>query len=191
MKIILTGAQGTGKTTVLNAVFADTTIDTSNITKVSEVIRELAKTDASVKYNENGTEESQQLFFDTYETIFTNNNNYISDRGLVDVVAYTKWLLEHNQVSVEFYNKMYNRWIEFCERVSNYGIVYQYVPIQFDAIQDGFRSTNDEYREYIDKTILELLDDARVTYYIFGDTEKTVESRVNTIKYLMSITSME
>lgn len=191
MKIILTGAQGTGKTTVLDAVFNDSDIDTSQITKISEVIRDLAKNDSSVKYNENGTEESQKLFFDTYEDLFNKNNNYISDRGLIDVVAYTKWLLEHNKVSMEFYKNLYGRWIRFCDQAANLGIVYLYVPIQFDAVQDGFRSTDKEYREYIDKTIYELLEDAEVTYYIFGDSLKTVEERANAVKYLMKISSLD
>ena len=191
MKIILTGAQGTGKTTVLDAVFNDSDIDTSQITKISEVIRDLAKNDKSVKYNENGTEESQKLFFDTYEDLFNKNNNYISDRGLIDVVAYTKWLLEHNKVSMEFYKNIYSRWIRFCDQAANLGIVYLYVPIQFDAVQDGFRSTDKEYREYIDKTIYELLEDAEVTYYIFGDSLKTVEERANAVKYLMKISSLD
>lgn len=191
MKIILTGAQGTGKTTVLDAVFNDSDIDTSQITKISEVIRDLAKNDKSVKYNENGTEESQKLFFDTYEDLFNKNNNYISDRGLIDVVAYTKWLLEHNKVSMEFYKNLYGRWIRFCDQAANLGIVYLYVPIQFDAVQDGFRSTDKEYREYIDKTIYELLEDAEVTYYIFGDSLKTVEERANAVKYLIKISSLD
>lgn len=191
MKIILTGAQGTGKTTVLDAVFNDSDIDTSQITKISEVIRDLAKNDKSVKYNENGTEESQKLFFDTYEDLFNKNNNYISDRGLIDVVAYTKWLLKHNKVSMEFYKNLYGRWIRFCDQAANLGIVYLYVPIQFDAVQDGFRSTDKEYREYIDKTIYELLEDAEVTYYIFGDSLKTVEERANAVKYLIKISSLD
>jgi predicted ATPase len=191
MKIVLTGAQGTGKTSVLNAVFNDSDIDTSQITKISEVIRDLAKNDISVKYNENGTEESQKLFFDTYEDLFNKNNNYISDRGLIDVIAYTKWLLEHNKVSKEFYKSLYSRWIVFCNRAKNLGIVYLYVPIQFDAEQDGFRSTDKEYREYLDKTIYYLLEDAKVTYYIFGDSLKTVEERANAVKYLMKISSLD
>ena len=191
MKIILTGAQGTGKTTVLDAVFSDSDIDTSQITKISEVIRDLAKNDKSVKYNENGTEESQKLFFDVYESIFNTTSNYISDRGLIDVVAYTKWLLEHNKVSMEFYQSLYSRWIEFCNNSVNYSIVYLYVPIQFDVTDDGFRSIDKEYREYIDKTIYELLESSKVTYYIFGDTEKTVESRIKAIKYLIGISSLD
>ena len=191
MKIILTGAQGTGKSTVLDAVFNDSDIDTSQITKISEVIRDLAKNDKSIKYNENGTEESQKLFFDVYEGIFNTTSAYISDRGLIDVVAYTKWLLEHNKVSKEFYQSLYNRWLRFCDKSTNLGIVYLYVPIQFDVVQDGFRSTDTEYREYIDKTIYELLESSKVTYYIFGDTEKTVESRIKAIKYLIDISSLD
>ena len=65
-RIILTGAQGTGKTTVLN-YFKDTFL-----TPITEVARNLSK--QGVKINEDGDKKSQDVIFQTYYDLLSLNS---------------------------------------------------------------------------------------------------------------------
>ena len=157
MKYLIVGAQGTGKSTLLHH-FDD------KMTVVTEVVRNLAKTEG-IAVNEDGNMEGQTKIFDTYYDILSNTPGpYISDRGLTDVIAYTVYnmqrLIHEMKISQEegqrFIEEQINRFIDFSDK--NEDIVYFYVPIEFEVEGDGFRSTNEEFRAEVDKNISELFE---------------------------------
>ncbi len=157
MKYILTGAQGVGKTSILKKI-------EGKMTTITEVVRNLAKTDG-IAVNEEGNMEGQTKIFNTYYDILSNKQSpYISDRGLTDVIAYTVYnmqrLVHEMKISQEdsqkFIEDQINRFIKFSE--NNEDIVYFYVPIEFEVEGDGFRSTNEEFRAEVDKNISELFE---------------------------------
>ena len=83
-KLVFTGAQGTGKTTMLN-IFKD-----KFDVVITEVVRNLSK--QGVKVNELGDYEGQKRIFDEYLKLLNNDKSFISDRCLIDVLTYTKYL---------------------------------------------------------------------------------------------------
>ena len=83
MKILLTGAQGTGKSTILKE------LEKEGFKTITEVVRNLAKTGVNV--NEMGDEEGQNIIFKTYQKLLNENDDYVSDRCLIDVAAYTRY----------------------------------------------------------------------------------------------------
>ena len=186
MRYILTGAQGTGKSTLLH--YFD---DKMNV--ITEIVRKLSKTDG-VKVNENGDMDSQTKIFDTYYDILSKTNApYISDRGLTDVIGYTcsnmKRLMKEGKITQEdgqkFIENQINRFIKFSEE--NDDIVYFYIPIEFDVVDDGFRSTDEEFRKEIDENISELfeyMEEFGGGLNMFTITG-TVEERLETIKDIM------
>lgn len=167
-RIIFTGAQGTGKTTVLN-YFAE---QGQNV--ITEVVRNLAK--KGVKINKDGDEKGQTKIFKEYEKLLgtLDFNGYISDRGLVDVVAYTIYLSKHGKVSEKFADKQIKALKKFRE--ANPDITYCYFPIEFPLEDDGVRDMDEEFRMEIDSIIQYLMNICGIQpIAIRGDVEYRIE----------------
>lgn len=186
MKYLIVGAQGTGKSTLLHHFD-----DKMNV--VTEVVRNLAKTEG-IAVNENGNMEGQTRIFDTYYKILSETGSpYISDRGLTDVIAYTCYnmrkLIANGKITQEegegFIEDQINRFIDFSEK--NDDVVYFYVPIEFDVVDDGFRSTDEEFRKEIDKNISDLfeyMENLHMGLNVFT-LHGTVEERLETMEEIM------
>ena len=149
-KIIFTGAQGTGKSTIL------TYFKENGYPVITEVVRTLAQ--EGIKINEEGTIRSQEIIFDTYKQIFSNCENVMlenvvfSDRGLTDVASYTAYLAiaEHNFDAMKLLIQELEAIREWNEKND---AVYFYFPIEFPVVDDGVRSTDEKYRKFINDYI--------------------------------------
>ena len=179
MKYILTGAQGTGKTSILKKL-------EGKMTTITEVVRNLAKTEG-INVNENGDREGQSRIFNTYyEKLSETDGPYISDRGLTDVIAYTCYNMHNKgEEGQKFIEDQINKFIQFSEK--NDDVVYFYVPIEFDVEDDGFRSTNEEFRKEIDTNISELfeyMENLHMGLNVFT-LRGSVEERLETMEGIM------
>ena len=178
-KIIFTGAQGTGKSTILNH------FKEKGYPVITEVVRTLAQN--GVKINEEGTIKSQEIIFETYKQLLSNCESMVfSDRGLTDVASYTAYLAikEHNFDAMRLL-------IQELEEIRKWNeendVVYFYFPVEFPVVDDGVRSTNEKYRNFIDNYIKFILDYLKVDYHTVTGT---VEERVKFIEdYLTSYPS--
>lgn len=157
MRIVFTGAQGTGKSTIMDLY--------KEYPHITGVCRGLAK--KGVKINEMGDDESQALIFDTYYDLLTQNDNYISDRGLTDVLGYSKWLHENGRLSRE----ELDREIELFDKfINNWDVKYFYFPIEFEVVNDGVRSTDEAFRKSVSNNILETLLINHIDYFTVTGT---------------------
>lgn len=172
MKIIFTGAQGTGKTSVLND-FKEKGYDV-----VTEVVRNLSK--KGVKINKDGDEKGQTKIFNEYKKIFSEKQDFISDRGLIDVVAYTVYLARHGKVSEEFANKQIKQLHKFV--INNKDFFYCYFPIEFEVVDDGVRDLDEEFRNEISEIILSLLGALGLSFILVTGT---LEERVGKVQELI------
>lgn len=180
IKMILTGAQGTGKTSVMNKLPQDL-----KDIGIREVIRNMSKEDHSIKINEHGNEWSQHRFFFEYLYLFAKYPEYISDRGLIDVCGYTKWLVELGKVSRETYEKQLLVLKDWSLRHPD--VVYVYFPICFPVVDDGYRDTNEENRKAVDRCIREVIDELPDTVAITKISNSSVEDRVKEIEMLIKV----
>jgi nicotinamide riboside kinase len=155
IRICLVGAQGTGKTTVLN-IFKD-----AQYPVITEVVRNLMKS-KGIKINQDGDEETQSMIFNEYAKVLSETPKYVSDRGLFDVVSYSLAALIDKKISEDFYVEQVNQLEKFIEE--NPDIVYIYFPIEFPVVDDGVRSTDEDYRKAIDKCIQKHLELMKVSY---------------------------
>lgn len=148
-RIVMSGAQGTGKTTVLN-LFRE-----AGYPVITEVVRNLVK-NQGIKINQDGTNETQMLVFDTYKKVLGETERYVSDRGLTDVLAYTGAGCVEGKVSRDLVVRQEELFNEFIK--NNPDIVYVYFPIEFPVVADGVRSVDEDYRSLVDRNIKYILD---------------------------------
>lgn len=171
-RIILTGAQGTGKTTLMNALAADGTRTISHIRKTA---KELG-IDISKQ-----TETGQKEFFKTLKKELSSKKNYISDRGLTCVAAYTFSEALKETISKKTADKQYMDIIKF--HTNNPDILLVYVPIEFEIEDDGERSIDKAFQTQIDFLIKNILETTNIDYItVTGSVEERkaqVEAALN------------
>ena len=174
-RIVFTGAQGTGKTTVLKE------FKNKGLKVITEVVRQLAS--KGVKINKDGDEKGQTKIFKTYKEKLSEMTveGYISDRCMVDVIAYSMYLAEHGKVSDEYVQKQMKQLAKF--RIENPDIAYCYFPIEFDVVADGVRDTDEEFRAAIDHNIKAIFQEVGIQPII---VKGTVEERVAKVQRIIN-----
>lgn len=175
-RIVFTGAQGTGKTTILKEM------ELLGCNVITEVVRNLK--DQGVKINQDGDKKGQTRIFDEYKKLLgeMNPRGYISDRCLIDVTAYTIYLHRHGKIKDEkFVDKQMKHVVKFMQE--NPDIIYCYFPIEFGLVADGVRSEDEEFRKEIDEIIREILNVIGINYVMIHGT---VEERVNKVKRVVN-----
>lgn len=173
-RIVFTGAQGTGKTTILNHY------KELGMNVITEVVRQLAQ--KGVKINRDGDEKGQAKIFKEYENLLGDItlDGYFSDRCLIDVTAYTKYLYDTGKVTEKFYNKQLKQLHKFC--AANPDLVYLYFPIEFAIEDDGVRDLDEEFRVAIDQNIQGLLQECSIVPIIITGTVEERIDKVNRVR---------
>lgn len=175
MKIVFSGTQGTGKTTLLN-ILKDQSSLKDSYEFITEVSRTLQK-EGKARINEHGDDHSQIVIALANYVIYETRKNFISDRCLLDVLAYTRYLYLHklvNEKTIEF--------VETLFKEAHYDIIF-YLEPEFDLVSDGVRSLNTEFRD----TVLECFRyyikkfDVRVVR-VRGGLDERIKIVKNTIK---------
>jgi len=138
MKIAFTGAQSTGKTTLLNEV----KYILPDYSFIDEITRSVVSDD--IKINEGGTDKTQMLIMKSH---FKNSliSNTVMDRCALDGVVYTRYLYNRGQVTEEM--------MDYAEQVfesiiDTYTHIFYLVP-EFDIVDDGVRSIDIDFRNQV------------------------------------------
>jgi len=101
-------------------------------------------------------------------------DDFISDRSVLDILAYSHKLDE------EVYDILYNRVKEYFINLPYTKIFY--VPIEFEIEADWIRYEWNQYREFIDDTIVRLLNEFKINYITLkGTTEERVSMLLKNI----------
>lgn len=168
MKFLLTGAQGTGKTSIMDALSCD-------IQKIQNVTRTcIEKNNLSI--NENSDNTTQHTIFNAYYDVLTKNDNYLAERSLFDVYAYSQHQFFNNKCDSEILERQKKLIETFVKENAN--AIYFYIPIEFDIVPDGTRSINKTFQKEIDNYIHCLLDEFGCKYYTI---KGPISERVNAI----------
>ena len=167
-RIILTGAQGTGKTTLMN------TLATDGTRTISHIRKHAAEQNIDIT---TASEAGQKEFFKSLKKELSSKRNYISDRGLTCVAAYTFEKAITGDISKKVADKQYMDIVKF--HTENPDILIVYLPIEFEVEDDGVRSVDKAFQMKIDFLIKNLLDTAKIPYIT---ATGTVEERVAQIE---------
>jgi len=141
MKIAFTGAQSTGKTTLLNKL-RNVLPYSQKFTFIDEITRSMVKHGVSI--NESGTDKTQIMIMNAH---LKNSMvpNTVMDRCALDGVVYTRYLYNRGQISTDV---MDHAEAVFQSIINEYDHIFYLIP-EFDLEDDGTRSTSIDFRNQI------------------------------------------
>lgn len=140
MRIAITGAQSTGKSTLLRFLKQDD--DLKGFEFIDELTRKIAA--KGININEEGSNMSQ-IFTITIHAENIVKDHFISDRCALDGLVYTKWLFDQGKV---------DKWIlDYAigvakEVIPRYDYIF-YLPAEIPIEDDGVRSADIKFRDDI------------------------------------------
>ena len=155
MVIAFTGAQGVGKTTLLD-VLEKCFSYTQPIEFVRNFTRDLAK--AGYVINEGGTSDTQIAIMKKHHDILYGNKNVVMDRCMLDGIVYTAYLYRHNQVSEDVFKSCMSI---FIKGINNYTKIF-YIKPEFPITGDAYRSDKLQYQ----KDIADIFEEYINTYHL-------------------------
>jgi hypothetical protein len=169
-RIALVGSSSTGKTTVYELL-------KSKLPKY-EFVNESTRTVGGYGFpiNENGTDATQLAISSFHLEALLNPYNLVLDRCYMDLVAYSRFM---PNLSEETFRYILDTW----KRVKGEYTHYVYFPIEFDSVDDGVRSVNEQWRKDVDDEFFEMLQDVRQPYLtVTGSPMQRVEQILEFIK---------
>lgn len=149
MRIAISWSHGTGKTTLLDKY--DTPLP-----KITEMSRDLINFLGQKPQDMSKQEkiQFQERLFDIQKIEEEAYKNFMSDRSVYDVLAYTYY------ACTETYKKML---VDVIDTHPWYDHVF-YTPIEFELQDDGVRYTDLEFQKVIDEKIVQIMQFVGVEY---------------------------
>ena len=175
MKIGLTGTMSVGKTTLVNALKKNKLFKDYNFaTERSEYLMNLG-----IPLNTDSTLKGQTVFL-AERCAELMQDNIITDRTIIDVLAFTQTAKSIDQVEYESFEQYA---IQFLR---DYDHIFYISPQGLDIEDNGVRETNEHFRDVIDFSIMNLL--KRWGYRLNNVTEisGTTKQRIKQIEESLS-----
>ena len=154
MKIALSGAQSTGKSTLIRALKEDPLF--SDFEVFSNITRQLSQ--SGYKINELGEDKTQLEMMRIHSENASVLGSAIYDRCVIDSYVYTLYLYRQGQVDKKTLNYAYNK---MKENYKKYDIIF-YIKPEFDIVEDGVRATDITFRDEILKIFEEVLKEENI-----------------------------
>jgi len=162
-RVALVGASSTGKTTVFELL--------KNKFPKYEFVNESTRSVAEYGFpiNEQGTSETQLAISSFHLEALLKPYNLILDRCYLDLVVYSHFMENIDPKVLRYIDDTWNR-------VKSEYTHYIYFPIEFDSVDDGVRSVNEDWRTKVDGLFQDYLEELNKPYLtITGSPMQRVE----------------
>lgn len=169
MIITFTGAQSTGKTTLLNELKKNKRLS-RKFTFVESFTRRLQKQQNITSAQ--GTDAMQQAVLQAHLDNLK-GEDVILDRCLLDGAVYTRYYAAHGAASAATVQKAYRALLKYRDK---YDVVF-YLRPEFGVVADGERPTSDQFQQDIAELFDKMIKYAHNVVVLSG----TVEERVQTV----------
>jgi GTPase SAR1 family protein len=171
MRIGLCGTQSVGKTTLVSALMSLPEFANYNFaTERSKYLRDLGiplNTDSTLK---------GQIIFLAERTAELLQENIITDRTIIDVMAFTKAAKSIKYDEAEHFIKLAS------DLISEYDYIFYVSPEEVEMEDNGIRETDLVYRELIDDIIKNTINDYRYKFKHYSLIKGTTDERIAKIK---------
>ena len=171
MKIGLCGTMSVGKTTLVKALEYEVEfINYKFTTERSKYLRDLG-----IPLNTDSTVKGQSIFLAERASELL-NGNIITDRTIIDVMAFTRKAISISVIDGDDYCEYAKRFLR------EYDYLFYVSPEGVEMEDNGVRTTDIQYREKIDQEIRMLLHQYVPTYHtIKGTTEERIQQIYETL----------
>ena len=142
MKIAFTGAQGVGKTTLLD-ILEKCFKFKEPVTYVRNLTRLIAESGTGI--NASGDDNTQLAVMQAHKRFIDLPSTAIVDRCVVDGLVYTYYLYRHGKISDEVLTKCIDF---FKDYISSYDLIF-YIKPEFPITGDKYRSSDVAYQKEI------------------------------------------
>lgn len=182
MKIGVSGAQSSGKTSLMQAIKRDPFFEKFEFK--TETIRSMHV--KGIPVNEKGTLTTQQVVISNHITNLYLYDDFVVDRTLLDGVVYTEYHYIYDEgVIPEWFLEYCNQSLK--ESLKDYDYLF-YLPAEIPLKNDGFRSVNEDYRDRIsaifDKRVKDMVENLGLKniYTVRGSIEERRNKVLNIVK---------
>lgn len=170
MRIGITGAQGVGKTTLLNALRSERTF--RDFVVCDEVTRRVKS--YGLPINEGGNDTTQILIMNEHVYNVFMFDEMITDRTALDGLVYSTWLYKNariNQPTLKHVKDVFHKVWPMYKHVF-------YIEPEFDLVDDGVRSVDKAFRDEIADLFDTIIEKEKLT---MTRVKGSVRERVSTI----------
>lgn len=168
MRITVVGAHGTGKTTICTEISKKL-----GFNYIPDVVADAYRLNFTI--NEQTPPESQFWILSKQIELERNTQEpWIMEKSLWDNIIYGSFSIKDKEV-LSVIGKIVNS-------NANYNLVF-YLPIEFAIPDDGLRSLNKEFQEFVDKAVVKFLNTNKIKYYtLSGSIKERVKTACKIIK---------
>lgn len=181
MKIILTGSHGVGKTTLGKQIhdFLNGLSEEKKFTYLREV--PVQAHEAGFQINESTSFEAELwMFTKQIEMEMQNPANVILDKGFIDLLAYGEYLFKNDEELISIIRRI------ALPKIKNYDLVIYLPTGEFAIPYDGLRSMDPIFQSEIDKMILKIMHQNKISYTrIVGTQEERYAKALQLIKGIL------
>ena len=179
MLISFTGAQSTGKSTLLERMVSD--VKFRKCSFIKEVTRKVAR--QGVNINDSGDNITQLLILSEHINNHIMRGCTVLDRCIVDGLIYTEWLYNEGKVDKWVYEYAVNLHNALLPKLD---IIFYTNPVDVPLVNDGQRSVNKEFREGIIQLYNEYYERNTIakdkTVTLSGTVDQRYKTITNTLK---------